>query len=234
MGRRRENMKKISITLGIFGLVSGLFGVLGNTASYATQPPDFSAVVVAPPGSPGGAAAIAVSRKSKIVVGRGTLQIGANLPFILNVTGAILSTDKVKNVKGQEPIPITNSAFPGLISCSPASAQLTAEVFSPGVATPGVATIQLNECEPGNPSLFGNTNPCTGSEVTDTTAFQGVCLNGCPGKDTIVITNLIISGNQLCSDNSPCLVCDDVTISEPELPVCTTDFAFATGDVTCF
>jgi hypothetical protein len=219
-------MKKISITLGIFGLVSGLFGVLGNTASYATQPPDFSAVAQGTNGSTGGAAAIAVSRKSKIVVGRGTLQIGANPPFILNVTGATLSTETVNNVKGQEPIPVTNSNFPGLIFCSPASAQLTVEVLPAGVTT----TIQLNECESDNPTVFGTNNPCTGKPFTGDPT--GVCNTEFPGKDTIVINEFSIGNNVFCSDTSPCIAPDDVVIFESQLPVCRQDLT--TGEITCF
>src|SRR5919109_1783445 len=123
-------MKKLPIALSASGLVLGFVIVLGNTPSLA-QPPDFSAIAKGKNKSTNVYSAIGVSRKSSgavFVVGRGTLKIGDNI-FILNVTGATLSTDL-----GKEPIPVTNSFLPGLISCSPAFVQLTVEV-SPGVTT---------------------------------------------------------------------------------------------------
>ncbi len=96
-------MKKLSIALRISGLALGFVGLLGNTSSL-TQSPDFSAVAKVKNKSKD-VAAIGVSRKSScavFVVGRGTLKIGDN-KFLLNLTGATLSTDF-----GQEPIPVTN------------------------------------------------------------------------------------------------------------------------------
>lgn len=218
-------MKKLPIALCIFGLVLGSFVVLRNKTSSAQPPADFSAIAKGKNKTTGVYAAIGVSRKysgTVFVVGRGTLKIGDNV-FILNVTGATLSTDL-----GQEPIPVTNLALPGLISCSPAFTQLTVEV-SPGVTT----TIRLNECESDNPTLFGTINPCTGKTFKINPV--GACRTEFPGKDTIVINKFSINGNVFCSDTSPCVVPDDVIISESKLPVCRRDPASLTnGKITCF
>lgn len=218
-------MKKLFIALCIFGFVLGSFCTLRDTPSSAQPTADFSAIAKGKNKTTGIYAAIGVSKKysgTVFVVGRGTLKIGDNI-FILNVTGATLSTDL-----GQEPIPVTNPVLPGLISCSPAFTQLTVEV-SPGVTT----TIRLNECESDNPTLFSTINPCTGK--TFKIDPMGACRTEFPGKDTIVINRFSINGNVFCGDTSPCVAPDDVIISEPKLPVCRRDPAGLTnGKITCF